>query len=114
MRFAPEPVKLRIANVLGSPDLMRGQPGRHPPIRNAINQRYPPQLRRFEELCLRHLAALTKTGRSRISRANCPRWPGLTGAAHLGPETARVWAGQHHRTSSQFNGSIARSAENYP
>jgi hypothetical protein len=29
-------------------------------------------------------AALTKTSRSRISRANCPRWPGSTGAAHLG------------------------------
>jgi large subunit ribosomal protein L34 len=32
----------------------------------------------------------------------------------LGPETARSWASQHHRTSSQFNGSLARSAENYP
>jgi hypothetical protein len=27
---------------------------------------------------------LTKTGRSRISRANCPRWPGLTGPVHFG------------------------------
>ncbi len=32
---------------------------------------------------------LTKTGRSRISRANCPRWPGLTGGGSFGPETAR-------------------------
>ena len=38
---------------------------------------------------MRHGATLTKTGRSRISRANCPRWPGSTGAARFGPETAR-------------------------
>jgi ribosomal protein L34 len=38
---------------------------------------------------MRHGATLTKTGRSRISRANCPRWPGPTGAAPTGPETAR-------------------------
>ena len=33
---------------------------------------------------MRRVATLTKTGRSRISRANCPRWPGSTGAAQLG------------------------------
>jgi ribosomal protein L34 len=32
---------------------------------------------------------LTKTGRSLISRANCPRWSGLTGGGSLGPRTAR-------------------------
>ena len=31
---------------------------------------------------------LTKTGRSLISRANCPRWSGLTGGGSLGPRTA--------------------------
>jgi ribosomal protein L34 len=50
---------------------------------------YSRELRRFEEAQLWHPATLTKTGRSRISRANCPRWPGPTGAAHLGPEMAR-------------------------
>src|ERR1700722_4767912 len=34
---------------------------------------YSDKLCRFEELQLRHPATLTKTGRSRISRANCPR-----------------------------------------
>jgi hypothetical protein len=35
-------------------------------------------------------ATLTETGRSRISRANCPRWPGSArGRLTLGPETAR-------------------------
>jgi ribosomal protein L34 len=38
----------------------------------------------FQRTVQEHHAALTKTGRSRISRANCPRWPGSTGAAHLG------------------------------
>jgi large subunit ribosomal protein L34 len=38
---------------------------------------------------LRPAGRLTKTGRSRISRANCPRWPGSTGAALFGPKTAR-------------------------
>jgi hypothetical protein len=28
-------------------------------------------------------APLTKTARSRISPANCPRWPGSTGPVHL-------------------------------
>jgi len=46
-------------------------------------------LRRFKESLLRQPLTLTKTGRSRISRANCPRWPGPTGAAQIGPETAR-------------------------
>jgi ribosomal protein L34 len=31
---------------------------------------------------------LTKTGRSLISRANCPRWSGLTGGGSLGPRAA--------------------------
>ena len=63
---------------------------------------------------MRHGATLTKTGRSRISRANCPRWPGPTGAAQIGPETARF--GTIYITGLDLNptGKIARSAENYP
>ena len=38
---------------------------------------------------MRRVATLTETGRSRISRANCPRWPGSTGGGSIGPETAR-------------------------
>jgi large subunit ribosomal protein L34 len=41
---------------------------------------------------------LTKTGRSSISRANCPRWPGSTGAALFGPKNGPFRAGQHRRT----------------
>jgi ribosomal protein L34 len=37
---------------------------------------------------MRHRATLTKTGRSLISRANCPRWPGLTGTAGFGRKSA--------------------------
>src|SRR5207248_9264370 len=80
---------------------------------------YSFQLGRVEEGRLEPRATLTDTGRTRISGANCPRWPGLTGGGSLGPETALFWAGQHHRTPSQFEAlsiqrQIARSAENYP
>jgi ribosomal protein L34 len=56
---------------------------------------------------LRHGATLTKTGRSRISRANCPRWPGSTGAALLGPETA-------HFGPASISGLISLIRQNCP
>jgi len=34
---------------------------------------------------------LTETGRYRISRDNCPRWPGSTGAAFLGRKRPSIW-----------------------
>src|ERR1700709_1297475 len=58
------------------------------PLKTPRKQIYSTQLRHFKEPRLRRSAALTETGRSRISRANCPRWPGSPGAAHLGPQMA--------------------------
>src|SRR6266404_4328078 len=55
------------------------------PTKTPRKQIYSPQLRRFKELVLRRPVTLTKTGRSRISRANCPRWPGSTGGGSFGP-----------------------------
>jgi ribosomal protein L34 len=37
----------------------------------------------------------------------------LTGGGSLGPETALFWAGQHHRTHSQFD-ALSNSAANCP
>ena len=80
MRPGSEPVKLRIANVGRFLDLMNRRARRHALHQEAQRkQHHSRQLRRFRGLRLRHPGTLTKTGRSRISRANCPRWPGLTG-----------------------------------
>ena len=48
---------------------------------------------------LRRPAILTKTGRSRISRANCRDEPVRPGRPIRAPEMARLWAGQHRRTN---------------
>src|SRR3954447_18065885 len=85
MRPAPEPVKLRIAHVSPSRDrFRRSQEGNAAhlaaPLKTPQNLRYSASRRIWRE----RIAQLTKRGGSRISRANCPRWPGLTGAAHLG------------------------------
>jgi ribosomal protein L34 len=48
------------------------------PLKTPRKQIYSPQLRRFKEGLMRQPPTLTKTGRSRISRANCPRWPGFS------------------------------------
>ena len=75
MRFGPRPVKLPIANVL-----MFRWSGHAAvsPLKTPRKQIYSPQLRRFKERLPRQPPTLTKTGRSRISRANCPRCPGST------------------------------------
>jgi ribosomal protein L34 len=66
---------------------------------------YLAQLRRFEEARMRRWATLTKRGRSRISRANCPRWPGFTEDGSFGAANGPFWAAQHHRTIYlQFSG----------
>jgi ribosomal protein L34 len=44
----------------------------------------PRQLGRYREFGAPGILQLTETGRSRISRANCPRGARSTGAAHLG------------------------------
>src|SRR5450631_1484852 len=112
MRLARAAVKLRIANVRRFPSSNARNRTREYPssalavvqvgnsrlgLRTAIPAHKTPgiplysrQLRRFGERRMRHPATLTETGRSRISRANCPRWPGSTGAARFGPETARL------------------------
>src|ERR1700720_4584394 len=78
----------------------RGRPGGNPILARKTPRtlNYSRQLCRFEEPQLDGPATLTKTGRSRISRANCPRWPGMTGAARFGPENGPLWACQHQRT----------------
>jgi large subunit ribosomal protein L34 len=58
---------------------------------------YSHEFRRFEGVVMRQAARLTKTGRSRISRANCPRCPGPTGRLILGRKRPAL-AGQHPRT----------------
>jgi ribosomal protein L34 len=76
MRFGPRPVKLPIANV------RRFQwpwAAAFSSVKTPRKQKYSPQLRRFKERLTRQPLTLTKTGRSRISRANCPRWPGTPG-----------------------------------
>ena len=75
MRFGPRPVKLPIANVRGFRWSGRAA---FSPTKTPRKQIYSPQLRRFKERPVRQPLTLTKTGRSRISRANCPRWPGST------------------------------------
>jgi hypothetical protein len=77
MRFAPHPVKLRIANVFDSVCRFRFK---CPATKPACSHEKSPEilmdarkLCRFDELKLRQVARLTETGRSRISRANCPR-----------------------------------------
>src|SRR5664279_4542764 len=57
---------------------------RHPRTENTASGDIFTGIVPFRRTAVRRHAALTKTGRSRISRANCPRWPGSTGAAHLG------------------------------
>src|SRR5262249_1032444 len=85
MRFAPEPVKLPIANVGRFPTALKygGVLACSLP-KTPPKQIYSSQLRHFEERPMRHGVSLTKTGASRISPRNCPRWPGFPGAAHLG------------------------------
>ena len=82
MRLGYRPVKLPIANVPTSP--WSGQAA-FSPLKTPRKQIYSPQLRRFKERLPRQPPTLTKTGRSRISRANCPRWPGSTGGGSFGP-----------------------------
>jgi large subunit ribosomal protein L34 len=101
MRFAPQPVKLQFDNVdrfrtecAAGPAWNRLHPSPEKTPRILV---YSPQLRRFKGSTAQPPARLTKTGRSRISRANCPRWPGSTGAAHLGRKRPDL-AGQHRRT----------------
>ena len=106
MRFAPEPVKLQFNHVtvrryLAAPGQPRTdptwrdsattgsetrlKPGRaNPSTENTASADIFTGIVPFQRTAQEHHAALTKTGRSRISRANCPRWPGSTGAAHLG------------------------------
>jgi len=88
MRPAPEPVKLQIANVcVGRIQAARPRPPGTKatiPLKTPQNPQYSRQSNRTGESGKRHSVQLTETGRSRISRANCPRWPGSTGAAHLG------------------------------
>ena len=110
MRFAPEPVKLQFDHVCRfRPMTDRNDgPSRPYPRPATTRSKTPPKLKTgstarrdprtentasadiftgivpFQRTAQEHHAALTKTGRSRISRANCPRWPGSTGAAHLG------------------------------
>ena len=81
MRLGGAAVKLPIANVLWF-----RWPRRTAvlPVKTPRNQIYSPQLRRFKERALRHPLTLTKTGRSLISRANCPRWPGIPGGGSFG------------------------------
>jgi len=92
MRVAPEPVKLRIANVFDNICRSRIKCARWRTtiliLKTPRNPIYSRKLRRFEGSGMRHPATLTKTGRSRISRANCPRWPGPTGGGSFGPEMA--------------------------
>jgi hypothetical protein len=57
--------KSAIADQDGEPPSSQGKP--------PITLIYSRKLRRFEGPGMRHPATLTKTGRSRISRANCPR-----------------------------------------
>jgi ribosomal protein L34 len=105
MRSAPEPVKLQFDHVGRFPandeptelcpvgdNMSRNatQAGagwiarRHPRTENTASGGIFTGIAPFRRTGARRHAALTKTGRSRISRANCPRWPGSTGAAHLG------------------------------
>src|SRR5664279_802879 len=98
MRFAPAAVKLRIANVRRFPSSNGCGMNRHPAHKTLRKPLYSRKLRRFEEREMRQRATLTKTGASRISRANCPRWPGSTGAARFGPQNGPLLVGQHHRT----------------
>ncbi len=58
--------------ILGPKNRLKGRFAREPA---GLQTKLPPRL--------------TKTGRSLISRANCPRWSGLTGGGSLGPRTAR-------------------------
>ena len=84
-------------------------------VKTPRNQKYSLQLRRFKERQTRQPPTLTKTGRSRISRANCPRWPGFAGGGSFGATSGPFSGGP---ASSDFDlnptGKIARSAENYP
>ena len=112
MRLGHRPVKLPIANVLGFRWLPHAALS---PLKTPRKQIYSPQLRRFKELTLRQPLTLTKTGRSRISRANCPRWPGFAGGGSFGAVNGPFSGGP---ASSDFDlnptGKLARSAEKLP
>ena len=103
MRFGHRPVKLPIANVRWFP-----WPGSAalPPLKTPRKQIYSPQLRRFKELALRHPVTLTKTGRSLISRANCPRWPGTIRGRLIWGRKWPVLGRPHLPDISQFNRQI--------
>src|SRR3984885_12930849 len=78
---------------------------RHPRPENTASADIFTGIAPFRRTTERRHAALTKTGRSRISRANCPRWPGSTGAAHLGRK--RPVSGRPALTDlSQFLGKL--------
>ena len=55
----------------------RQQPDRHATFNNYLKTkrffRHTPELRIFEQIRKPDIETLTETGRSRISRANCPR-----------------------------------------
>jgi len=81
------------------------------PVKNTANIRYiRTNWRRFEETRMWQAVRLTKTGRSRISRANCPDDPVRPGRL--------IWAGMARFGPNQHSGLIsdirqlARSAEN--
>ena len=86
MRFVPGPVKLPIAHVRGFRYRRRSAAL---PLKTPLKQIYSPQLRHFKEPPSRRSAALTETGRSRISRPIVRDGPVLPGAAHLGPSMVR-------------------------
>src|SRR3981189_2523589 len=110
MGFAPEAVKLRIANVGGFHRLRSAAAS---PLKTPRKQIYSRQLRRFKEPRLRHRATLTKTGRSRISPPTVRDGPVQPGAAHLGPQM--VHFGPVSITGLiSIQRQLARSAENYP
>jgi hypothetical protein len=107
MRFDPEPVKLRIANVRRLPDLMRERPSHHPRTSKnttKINifatiapfQRNPDvasgQIDENGSLPYkpRQLSAMTRSDRGRLI------WAGN------GP----FWAGQHHRTYLNYQAKL--------
>ena len=112
MRLGHRPVKLPIANVL----MFRWLPhAALSPLKTPRKQIYSPQLRRFKERRLRQPLTLTKTGRSRLSRANCPRWPGFAGGGSFGAVNGPFSGGP---ASSDFDlnptGKLPGQRRNYP
>jgi ribosomal protein L34 len=71
-------------------DLVRGRASHHPrTLKNTANVDIFGQIPCFSGKTAATSGRLTKTGRSRISRVNCPRWPGLDRGGSFGRETAR-------------------------